>query len=380
MNALTYPIVVVGAGLAGWAVIDALRAKTDTAIVLLTLDDGDRYHKPMLSSGFGAGKSPDDLVRMTGVMACQTANITLLSRSQLLEIHSDSKTLIYKKDDKNHNLNYSYLILATGATPTYPQGIQPSLATDLNHLDGYRTIYQLIQTRKTANKPCTIAVIGAGMVGVEIAEDLANAGVQVYLLDTHSHPLSSLLPSVAGRRFAQALQDIGIDYLPNVRPKSSQRLGDDIQLVLDNEQTICSDGVIVATGLGFDKTLAQSAGIAHSDGGIIVDEYLQTSVEGIFALGDVAVIDGVPCRFVAVHRNQAATIANFITNTPTTYQHSTPMIRLKNKSINIQATGQAFAKDDWQLVSDEDGKLVMNKVDKGQQIATLTVTQKTIAS
>ncbi|MDO4251251.1 MAG: FAD-dependent oxidoreductase, partial [Moraxella sp.] len=129
-------------------------------------------------------------------------------------------------------------------------------------------------------------------------------------------------------------------------------------------------------GLSFDSRLAKSAGIACDAYGILVDDCLKTSVDGIFALGDCIVIDGVPCRFVATHRAQGSTIAAAIAGEPVPYQHTTPIIRLKNKSLSIQATGKAFAKTDWQQVSDVDGKLVMHKVENGQEIATLTVAKK----
>lgn len=370
------PIIVVGAGLAGWAVVDALRAKTDTNITLITADNADRYHKPMLSSGFGQAKTPDSLVRMTGETSAQTANITLISHSTVTHIHSDKKTLIYQKNNKNHEVSYDNLVLATGAMPIYPQGIDGALATDLNHLDGYRTIFDKLMHAKQAGKPCHIAIIGAGMVGVELAEDLTLGGAKVSLIDVHAYPLSSLLPPVAGERFLIALTNLGVNYISYTRPISTTTTDDTITLTLDNGKIIECDGVIVATGLGFDNRLAVSAGLDHGRYGFEVDEFLQTNIQGIFALGDAVMIDGVPCRFVAPHRSQASTIASVITGTPTPYKHTTPMIRLKNKCLSIQATGQAFAKTDWQIVSDSDGKLIMNKVVGGQEIATLTVVQK----
>lgn len=373
------PIVVIGAGLAGWAVIDALRAKTDTPITLLTADNADRYHKPMLSSGFAQAKSPQELVRATGVDACQSANISLLTHSIALAIDGEKKTVTYQKDNQNHTLTYSHLVLATGACPTYPQGVDKDLATDFNHLDGYHQIHTLINNKKSQALLCHIAIIGAGMVGVEIAEDLARAGVKVSLLDSHAYPLSSLLPKMAGERFIDALTTLGIDYHSHTRVLSTAQDGDKITLTLTHQETehaLSVDGLIVATGLGFDDRLAKSAGIAHTAQGIDTDEHLQTSVKDIYAIGDCVAIDGVPCRFVAPHRSQASTIANAITGTPTAYAHTTPMVRLKNKSLSIQATGTPFAKADWQLVDDVDGKLTFKKFQDGQEIATLTVQTK----
>ena len=87
-------IVIIGAGLAGWHVIDAIRAKDkDIPITLITSDNGDRYHKPMLTMAISQKKSAADLVRATGSDAAEAANITLLANTQVTDIDAAAQTI-----------------------------------------------------------------------------------------------------------------------------------------------------------------------------------------------------------------------------------------------------------------------------------------------
>jgi len=87
-------VVIIGAGLAGWHVIDAIRAKDKAIpITLITADSGDRYHKPMLTMAISQNKRASDLVRATGVDAAQTADVTLLANTEVTDIDPVSQTL-----------------------------------------------------------------------------------------------------------------------------------------------------------------------------------------------------------------------------------------------------------------------------------------------
>ena len=87
-------IVIIGAGLAGWHVVDAVRAKDkDIPITLITADSGDRYHKPMLTMAISQKKSAADLVRATGADAAEAANIKLLANTQVTDIDAASQQL-----------------------------------------------------------------------------------------------------------------------------------------------------------------------------------------------------------------------------------------------------------------------------------------------
>ncbi|WP_066800816.1 FAD-dependent oxidoreductase [Moraxella oblonga] len=365
-------IVVIGAGLAGWAVVDAIRTlDKDVSITLISSDSADRYHKPMLSVAFSQGKTRTDLVRMTGEQSAQEKSITLLAHTFVTNIDSHTKTLSTTRGQ----VQYDKLVLAIGASPAYPPTIDKDKAWHINHLDKFSDLQNKL------NPNSRIAIVGAGMVGVELAEDLVNAGHQVSLIDINPHPLFAILPKIASQRLLNALQNLGINWLgfSMIQGVSVNDKGYEIALLDCDTQTItplCFDKVIVATGLMVDERLPSRAGVDFDKRtGIAVNPTtLQTSVADIYALGDCIGIDGMPCRYVAPHRPQATAIAHEVLGLPHDgYAHTPPMIRLKNKSLSITINGNPKADGDWQIIKDDAGELVLHLSENGQIIAKATI-------
>ncbi len=120
-------VVIIGAGLAGWHVIDAIRAKDkDIPITLITADSGDRYHKPMLTMAISQNKSASDLVRATGSEAAEAANVNLLANTQVTDIDASTQQLqlvsALRSDPVYTNyatISYDKLVLAMGAHPIF---------------------------------------------------------------------------------------------------------------------------------------------------------------------------------------------------------------------------------------------------------------------
>lgn len=363
-------IVIVGAGLAGWHMVDALRSLDEQIkITLISADDADRYHKPMLSVAISQGKTKQDLVRMTGQKSAKTANIRLLARTRLLCI--DPKNKIAKTD--KGDIYYDNLVLAIGAEPIYPPNVMRHIAHDVNHLDAFS------QLQKQLNQPKRIAILGGGMVGVELAEDLHNAGHQVSIIDRNALPLNSLFPPIATQRILDAIKDLGIQFYGQSHLKQMHK-NDDLSLQilhLPSEQThtLAVDELIVCTGLGIDESLLTKSQIDFdaSCGIRVNSSTLQTNQPNIYALGDCIVIDGFSCRYVMPHRSQAMAIANQILQNTGEYQHKPPMIRLKNKCITVVATGLPRADANWEIVQETPNELSIELKENGQVVSKLNL-------
>lgn len=405
-------IVIIGAGLAGWSVVDAIRAKDkEIGITLITADTADRYHKPMLSTAISQNKTRKQLIRNTGTEAAATLGITLMTHTWVTAIDAKGHRLSLlnqassqsnlskrsqkhdeKHDEKHHTtLAYDKLVIATGASVALPpnfakfdKDIQQNL-WHVNHLDCFDGL-QTALSQGTSH----IAIIGAGMVGCEMAEDLNNAGHHVNLIDTHPAPLASLLPPMATTRLADALRKSGItlwlgQQVSNITQANDNNLAYQLTLIPFDSHTsdttkmvsLQVDHVIVSTGLKVDSQFIASSGLEyHPRTGIVVNETtLQTSMADIYAIGDCMSIGGVACRYVAPLRMQATTIADDILgNEHAGYQHKSPMIRLKNKSISIIATGTPNGKGHWQSVSDDMDGLKLEQIDNNQNVvATATI-------
>ena len=394
-------IVIIGAGLAGWHVIDAIRAKDkDIPITLITADSGDRYHKPMLTMAISQNKRAADLVRATGVDAAKAAQVTLLANTHVTDIDATAQQLqlisALRSDPVYTNyatINYDKLVLAMGAHPIFPKSLPEELVWHVNHIERFGQLQE-----KLATGSQRVAIVGAGMVGTEIAEDLLKAGHQVTLIDLNDAPLSQMLPAKATARIAEAVKSQGINFLGGYQVSGITRINEgsndvnnDGKLQVSYESVSSSvenaeaqqfeplivDHVIASTGLTVDDKLPTAAGVEFNRRtGIEVDApTLRTTTANIYAIGDCLSINGVACRYVAPLRAQAATIADDILGLEHGgYEHKPPMIRLKNKAISVMVTGVPQANGNWQVTTESDDELIMNLLDDNNAIsATVTI-------
>lgn len=390
-------VVIIGAGLAGWHVIDAIRAKDkDIPITLVTTDSGDRYHKPMLTMAISQNKRASDLVRATGTDAAEAAQVTLLANTHVVDIDPVAQTIQLDTTDSTGaptSLGYDKMVLAMGAHPIFPKSLPEDLVWHVNHIERFGQLQE-----KLATGSQHVAIVGAGMVGTEIAEDLLKAGHQVTLIDLNDAPLSQMLPAKATARIAKAVQSQGINFLGGYQVSGVRRIsnGDEahesigkLQVSYEpiasfsdgnndsSAQTVVVDHVIASTGLTVDDKLPTAAGVEFDRRtGIVVDApTLRTHTDNIYAIGDCMSINGVACRYVAPLRAQAATIADDILGLEHGgYDHKPPMIRLKNKAISVMATGVPQANGNWQVKSESDDELVMELFDDNNDVsATVTI-------
>ena len=386
-------IVIIGAGLAGWHVIDAIRAKDkDIPITLITADNGDRYHKPMLTMAISQKKRAADLVRATGADAAEAAQVTLLANTQVTDIDPAAQTVqlisALRSDPVYTNyatISYEKLVLAMGAHPIFPQSLPEDLVWHVNHIERFSQLQE-----KLAEGSQHVAIVGAGMVGTEIAEDLLKAGHQVTLIDLNDAPLSQMLPPKATARIAQAVKSQGINFLGSTQVIDVIR-NNDGKLQVSYEslasatddataepiEPLIVDHVIASTGLTIDDKLPTAAGVEFNRRtGIVVDATtLRTNTSNIYAIGDCMSINGIACRYVAPLRAQAATIADDILgHEHSGYDHKPPMIRLKNKAISVMVTGVPQASGNWQVKTESDEELIMDLLDDNDAVsATVTI-------
>ena len=386
-------VVIIGAGLAGWHVIDAIRAKDkDIPITLITADSGDRYHKPMLTMAISQNKSASDLVRATGNDAAEAANINLLANTEVSDIDAASQQLYLVSANRSDPANTSYatisydkLVLAMGAHPIFPQSLPEDLVWHVNHIERFGQLQE-----KLATGSQHVAIVGAGMVGTEIAEDLLKAGHEVTLIDLNDAPLSQMLPPKATARIAQAVKSQGINFLGSCQVSDVTRK-DNGKLQVSYEplasaadsataqqlEPLIVDHVIASTGLLVDDKLPAAAGVEFNRRtGIVVDATtLRTNASSIYAIGDCMSINGVACRYVAPLRAQAATIADDVLgHEHDGYEHKPPMIRLKNKAISVMVTGVPQAAGNWQVKTETEDELIMDLLDDNDAVsATVTI-------
>ncbi len=295
----TAPLVVVGAGLAGWTTVREFRKlDTTTQVVLITQDSGDFYAKPSLSNAFAQKRTPAQLVTTPAEKMAQTLQVTLLAHTRVVAMEPASRTLhleaLPPAGTAATTLTYHRLVLATGAAPIrIPlQGDAADRVMSVNSLDDFSKLFSALgpygaSADSSEKNSKRLVIMGAGLIGCEFANDLSLGGHCVHLVDPTPRPLAALMPPDASIALQTALHTLGVQFQMETTVASVNHRDNEIEVTLANGTAIRADVVLSAIGLRADMGLAQAAGL-QCDRGIVVDNQLRTSDPRIYALGDNA--------------------------------------------------------------------------------------------
>jgi rubredoxin-NAD+ reductase len=304
------PVVVVGSGLAGYTVAREFR-KLDkaTPLVVLSRDGGDFYSKPMLSNALAGNKSAQALVMKPAEKMAAELNATVRSRTSVSRIDTASRELTLEGGE---TLAYRDLVLALGADPIrLPlEGDAADEVLSVNDLDDYARFATRLEGAKT------VAILGAGLIGCEFANDLLARGITPIVIDLADRPLARLLPEHAAARLRERLEAAGVRFRFDAAAKRVDRHGAGARLTLSDGSVIDADLVLSAVGLRPRTALASAAGIAV-ERGVVVDRLLATSAPNVHALGDCAEVQGHILPFVLPLMQQARALAMSLSGTPT---------------------------------------------------------------
>jgi rubredoxin---NAD+ reductase len=175
-----------------------------------------------------------------------------------------------------------------------------------------------------------VLIVGAGLIGSELANDLALGGHRITLLDVMAQPLARWPGEQVGAPLLEAWKDLPIRFVGGVQVAGVEKIGDKVRLTTACGQKFAADQVIAAAGLMTPPRLAQSASLAW-DNGIAVDAAtLQTSDPRIHALGDCITVAGQASRYIEPIGRQARTIAaQLCGREPVPYEAKPAVVRVK---------------------------------------------------
>ncbi|WP_211460673.1 FAD-dependent oxidoreductase [Collimonas silvisoli] len=278
------PIIIIGAGMAAYTLAREVRKLDKTAaLLIITADDGGFYSKPMLSNAFAQKKLAAQLISQSAVQMAEQIGANIMTKTRVNGIDTAGKVV----DTSNGAFEYRQLVIAVGAQP-----IRLNLAGDandrvlsVNHIDDYATFRAKLLPDQQAS--ARVAILGAGLIGCEFADDLAAHGHTVTLIDPNPLPLAALAAPALSQGLQAALTGRGIALQLGATASSVDHADGAIKISLSNGDAVVADVVLSAVGLRPDLALAQVAQLATGRG-IMVDAHGRTSAADVYALGDCA--------------------------------------------------------------------------------------------
>ena len=270
-------IVIVGAGPAGNAAAEMLRRDGFSGtITMVGADPETPYDRPNLSKDYLAGSAPEEWLPLRGAEFYEKHTIELLRGTRVTSIDTKARKVAL---DNGQSRAFDRLLLATGATPIALRipGIDRPQVHYLRTLADSRAIIAAAEGAHRA------VVIGASFIGLEVAASLRTRGLDVHVVAPETLPLVKVLGPELGAHIKSIHDGHGVQFSLG---KSVIGIGAD-DVTLDDGATITADLVVVGIGVRPNVDLAKDAGLAV-DNGVTVDTYLESSVQGIYAAGDIA--------------------------------------------------------------------------------------------
>jgi rubredoxin---NAD+ reductase len=342
------PLIILGSGLAGYTVARELRKLDKTRLaVLITRDNGDFYSKPSLSNALAMQKNAAALVNSTAATMAEQLSLTLLPGAEVRRIDTQESAV----ETSLGRFEYGELVLALGASPISV----PLMGTGVQRVVSVNNLQDYARFREQLSDARRVLIIGAGLIGCEFANDLAQAGMEPVVVDPGAHALAALLPKVAGERLGTALADAGVTWKfgATVISVDSERRG--LMATLSTGEKLTVDAVLSAVGLRPNIGLAQEAGLCVGRG-IKVDGYGRTSTSNVFAVGDCAEYEQGVLPFVMPIMTAAKSIAATLAGTPTPIKFAPMPVAVKTPAHPVAAhVPKAIVEAAWEAEVSEDG-------------------------
>jgi apoptosis-inducing factor 3 len=270
-------VVIVGAGAAGGAAAEMLRREGYKGpVTLIGADEFLPYDRPNLSKDYLAGTAPEEWIPLRPPGFYGEQKIETLTKTSITAIDLQKKQV---KLSNGRSLGYGALLLATGTEPVRLK----IPGDDLPHVCYLRTLADSRRIIDKAKNAKRAVVIGASFIGLEVAWSLRERKLEVAVVGKGSLPLEKVLGRELGSLIRETHEANGVKFHLGRKPVAIQ----DRHVQLDDGTKLDCDLVVVGIGVRPNTAFAQQAGIA-TDNGVLVNEFLETNVPGIFAAGDIA--------------------------------------------------------------------------------------------
>jgi phenylglyoxylate dehydrogenase epsilon subunit len=271
---------IIGSSHAGLSALDAIRLQDKEGSLTLVAQESCLPYSPTILPYVLSGQAQPDKVFLRDQQNLDGLSVAFKPGAKLVAVDGRSRQVTLQSGEK---IEYEKLLLATGAAPKRPA--VAGLDAVPHHV--LRTLEDALKLRSRIRKDGTAVVMGAGLIGLHAAENLAKGGMRVVVVEALSQVLPGYFDEEASQMIYRAFSDNGVKILLNEKVTRAKGTDGHTTLSLASGGSLSAGLLVVATGVQPRVECLAGSGV-EVDQGILVDERMRTNVSGIWAAGDVA--------------------------------------------------------------------------------------------
>ena len=333
-------VIVVGNGMVGHKFIDSIITDDSVDYEVITFSEESRlaYDRVQLSYFF-SGKTAEDLA-LTDEKYYQENGINFVLSDKVVELDFANKQVITASGRAEA---YDKLVLATGSFPFVP----PIPGNDKEHCHVYRTIDDLEAITKSGKESKVGVVVGGGLLGLEAGNALVNLGLETHIVEFAPRLMAVQLDDGGGALLRRKIEDLGVNVHTE---KATTEIVDGefcrYRMNFADGSFLETDTIIFSAGIRPQDELARSSGLTIGErGGIVIDNYCQTSVEDVYAIGECALWDNFIFGLVAPGYQMAKVAAAHIKgDNSLAFTGADMSTKLKLLGVDVASIGEVHGK------------------------------------
>lgn len=347
MNGNREKLVVIGNGMAGISTVEQILKLTSRYdITVFGTEPYPNYNRIMLSYVLEGSKTIDDIV-LNDLHWYEDNGITLHTGTTVSRIDADTREVVTNEGTR---VPYDKVIIATGSSSF----ILPVPGHDKEGVVGFRDIADCNMMLEAAKQYKKAAVIGGGLLGLEAAKGLVQLGMDVTVVHLMQDLMERQLDPQASAMLKAELERQGIRF--KMGAQTAELIGGERVegLRFADDTVLDADFVVMAVGIKPNTIVARESGM-EVNRGIVVDDYMQTSLEGVYSVGECTEHRGVCYGLVAPLFEQGMILAKHICGVETApYEGSVVSTKLKISGVDVFSTGEFLDSPDHTVISHKD--------------------------
>jgi nitrite reductase (NADH) large subunit len=339
-------VVIIGNGIAGVSAAETISAADkNCAITIISDEKYPIYSRPRLIE-FLSSKATIEQITIHARNWYARNNLRLLLSSRVTDLDVESKKV---GDNSGKIFAYDKLVIAAGASCLVPQvpGINAENVLTL------RTIEDAEKIRALASYGKKAAVIGGGLLGIEAAASLQSLGILVTVIEVFDRLLPRQLDGESSGIIQKLLEKKGMAFQIGRTIRSVERYNGGLRIICSDGKETAADFMVISAGIQPNLSVTHGTSIERNRG-IVVDDCMRTTVQDIYACGDVAEHQGMLSGLWQPCREQGMTCGSHILGGKVSYKGTVNSVRLKVAGLELASIGEVESKEGVREITEKD--------------------------